>query len=123
MTEIILSAATGSATIDDTLRGVVGIFEMVFAKRIRSYYVEGSYADGTEVTTSDLDLTVVFKDRFRVDIERDTGAQLAGYCTTLSGVELDIELADEGQLADGVYPSLKMGSRCVYGEDRRDQSD
>ncbi|PLS78971.1 MAG: hypothetical protein CYG59_15680, partial [Chloroflexi bacterium] len=121
MTEIILSASTGSVTIDDMLRGVVGIFEMVFAKRIRSYYVEGSYADGTAVTASDLDLTVVFKDRFRDDIERDTAVQLAGYCAGLSGVELDIELADDGQLAEGVYPSLKMGSRCMYGEDRRDQ--
>ena len=121
MTEIVLSASTGSATIDDTLRGVVGIFELVFSTRIRSYYVEGSYADGTEVATSDLDLTVVFTDRFRDDIERDTAAQVVAYCTALSGLELDIELTDDEQLAEGVYPSLKMGSRCVYGEDRREQ--
>ncbi len=121
MTEIILSASTGSEPIDATLCGVVGIFETVFAKRIRSYYVEGSYADGTEVTTSDLDLTIVFKDRFRDDAERDTAAQLAGHCAALSGVELDIVLTDDGQLAEGVYPSLKMASRCVYGEDRREQ--
>ena len=120
MTEVILSASTGRAPIDDRLRGVVGIFEMVFARRIRSYYVEGSYADGTEVTTSDLDLTVVFRDGFRDATERDTAAQLAGYCAALGGVELDIELTDDKQLAGGVYPSLKVGSLCLYGEDRRD---
>ena len=121
MPEIVLTDSTGSAAVDDRLRGVIGIFEMVFAERIRSYYLEGSYADGTEVTTSDLDLTVVFKDRFRDDVERESAAELAGYCTALSGVELDIELADDGKLAEGVYPSTKMGSRALYGEDRRDQ--
>jgi predicted nucleotidyltransferase len=110
MTEIILSASTGSEPIAAMLRGVVGIFEPMFADRIRSYYVEGSYADGTEVPTSDLDLTIVSKDRFRDNAERDTAAQLAGHCAGLSGVELDIVLRDDGQLAEGVYPSLKMAS-------------
>jgi hypothetical protein len=34
-------------------------------------------------------------------------------------MELDIEITDEATPAQGVYPSLKMGSLCLYGDDRR----
>lgn len=119
VTDITLSASTGSTTVDDMLRGIIGIFEMMFPDRIHTYYIEGSYANGTEVTASDLDLTIVFKDSFHDDLERDIAIQFGSYCTAVSGVELDIDLVDDGQLAAGVYPSLKMGSRCIYGEDRR----
>ncbi len=50
---------TGLTTIGNeraqrVLRAMIGVFEMVFPERIRATYVDGSYADGTEVTTSDL---------------------------------------------------------------------
>jgi len=35
-------------------------------------------------------------------------------------VEIDIVIADEEDLSRGAYPTLKLGSRCVYGEDIRD---
>ncbi len=119
MTNVTLSASVGSTTTDAIIRGVIGIFETAFAGRIRSCYVEGSYADGSAVAMSDIDLTVVFKDRFVGDAEREAATRLAGYCAAVSGVELDIELADDVQLAAGVYPSLKDGSLCPYGVDRR----
>lgn len=34
-------------------------------------------------------------------------------------MELDIDLTDEAGLAGGVYPALKEGGRCLYGEDQR----
>ena len=45
---------------------------------------------------------------------------MADHCAAVSAVELDVNLVDDAALAAGVYPALKYGSRCVYGEDRRD---
>lgn len=119
MTDTTLSASVGNAATDVLLHGVVGIFETAFAGRIRSWYLEGSYADGSALATSDIDLTIVFKDRFASDAEREAATRLAASCAMVSGVELDIALADDAGLAAGVSPMLKEGSLCLYGEDRR----
>jgi hypothetical protein len=102
------------------LGGLLGIFETAFPGRIRSCYVEGSYADGTELATSDIDLVIVFKDQFAGATERDRAQSLAEHCAAVSSVELDISLVDDTALKEGVYPATKYGSRCVYGEDRRE---
>ena len=52
--------STGSALADRVLEEVVALFERVYPGRVAAYYVEGSYADGTAVATSDLDVTIVF---------------------------------------------------------------
>lgn len=70
MSDVTLSASVGSTAADAVIRGVIGSFETAFAGRIRSCYVEGSYADGSAVATSDIDLTVAFRDRFAGDAER-----------------------------------------------------
>jgi hypothetical protein len=108
-----------STTADTLIGGLMGIYETAFPGRIRSCYVEGSYADGTELTTSDIDLTLVFKDRFTSAAEHEHAARLAEHCAAVSSVEIDIQLADDAELAKGVYPAIKFASRCVYGEDRR----
>lgn len=120
MTEIVLSTSMGSPIVDGVARGLVGIFETAFPGRLHSYYVDGSYVDGTVVTTSDVDLTIVFRECFRDAAEQHRAEDLAGYCAALSGIELDIAITDDATLAHGVYPSLKMSSLCLYGEDRRD---
>ncbi len=119
MADSILSASTGDATADRIMHAVVGIFETTFNGRLRSCYIDGSYADGTETARSDLDVTIVFKDRFTDDAERDRAARLADYSAALSSLELDIEVIDDAEVEAGVYPSLKGASRCLYGEDRR----
>ncbi len=47
--------------VDATLQNIIKTFE------IRAYYVEGSYADASNVTTSDLDVLLIYKDRFEDD--------------------------------------------------------
>jgi len=40
-------------------------FTATFPERIRAVYIQGSYADNSNVNTSDMDLLIVFKDRFQ----------------------------------------------------------
>jgi predicted nucleotidyltransferase len=103
---------------NNALRAIIGIFETTFPELVRGYYVEGSYADRSEVTTSDIDLMIVFKgDMAEVNARAEA---LASYCCALSSVELDIGVIDEMQLTAGATPYFKMGSVLIYGEDIRD---
>jgi len=119
--DIILAASTGSAIADHIMCAIIGLFDLAFPGRLRSCYIDGSYADGTETARSDIDVTIVFKDRFADDAERDRAVRLAGYSAALSSLELDVEVTDDAQVAVGVYPSLKGASLCLYGEDQRAQ--
>ena len=110
---------TGNTRVDQILSGTVGIFEAVFPERIGGYYVEGSYANRTGLTTSDIDMTTVFKDCFTGEAERTRAARLSDYCASLSAIQLDIAVVDEAELAQGMSPTLKLGSLFIYGEDRR----
>ncbi len=69
MDTITLLNATGDPHVDGLLRGVIDRFETAFSARIRCHYLKGSYTDGSAVSTSDLDLAVVFKDKFGSDLE------------------------------------------------------
>ncbi len=105
--------------VDAALQNVIQAFETNFSQRIRAYYVEGSYADASNVTTSDLDVLLIFKERFEDD-EAQKAEELVIQCETESRLELDIEWVDERSLANGVSPTLKFGSSFIYGEDIRD---
>ncbi len=117
MQDIILLEPTANEQTNNALRATIGIFETAFPGQIRGYYVEGSYADQSEVTTSDIDLVIVFKGdmaEVRTQVEA-----LAHHCCTLSFVELDIDLLDEKGLSTGATPYFKLGSVLIYGEDIR----
>jgi hypothetical protein len=116
-----LVASLGGTAVDEALRGLIGVFELAFSGRIRAYYVEGSYADRSAVATSDIDLTVIFKDRFVDEDESDAARRLRSYCADLSAFELDLDIIDEAQAEHGVFPSLKLAGVCVYGEDIRER--
>ena len=59
-----LTHSTGYEPADSVLEDIVTCFEDTFPTRVVGYYVEGSYADQTAITTSDLDLTIVFRTGF-----------------------------------------------------------
>ena len=105
--------------VDRDLRQAVDAFEVAFPGRVRGYYVEGSYADQTGVASSDLDLTIVFRDRFAGEAERQRAAALAAACADTSRVELDVVFLEEAALAGGADPMFKLASRLVHGEDIR----
>jgi hypothetical protein len=116
-----LSTSSGSQAADTVLCGLIGIFEMRFPGRIRAYYAEGSYADRTAISTSDIDLVLIFKDCFVDADEAGTARQLGAYCASLSAFELDLEIIDEQQVARSAFPTLKLASVLLYGEDIRDR--
>src|SRR5262249_19669289 len=60
MKPITLCCSTGSERADTILRGLIGIWEIVFPDRIRGYYLAGSYSNGSATPTSDLDLIVPY---------------------------------------------------------------
>ena len=114
-----LANPTQDNLVNALLQNIIKIFEAEFPQRIRAYYVEGSYADASSVTTSDLDVLLVYKESFKSD-EAQKAEELARQCEAESMLELDIECVDEHSLAMGVSPTLKLGSSFIYGEDIRD---
>jgi hypothetical protein len=119
--EIALIATTENARVDALLREIVTHFEAAFPGRVRGYYVIGSYGDASNVSTSDLDLDIVFKRRFESDDERERARDLCATLQTRTEMELDLDIGDEEGLRDGVSPNLKLAGLCIYGEDIRDQ--
>jgi len=98
------------------IRDAVATFEAAFPGRVGASYVEGSWADGTMVETSDLDLVVIFRGE-RSASERQQSAALRAACQQRSPLELDLTILDETALARGVSPQLKLGAHLVYGDD------
>ncbi len=121
MNEIALAVTTGNTGVDALLREIVARFEAEFAGRIRGYFVIGSYGDASNVSTSDLDLDIIFKDRFANEDERTRVRNLYAALQAQTAVELDVDIGDEVGLRAGLPPNLKLASTCVYGEDIRHQ--
>ncbi len=119
METVHLLNTTCNEQVDNLLRDVIGIFERAFPERIRGYYIEGSYADVSSVATSDIDMIVVFKSHFSDDEEKRQVQQVNEACRLLSSVEFDAEIIDEERLKRGIWPTFKMGSMLIYGEDIR----
>jgi predicted nucleotidyltransferase len=117
MSDIALLATTGHARVDAILRAIVTDYEAAFAGRVRGYYVIGSYADGSSVEHSDIDLMLVFKGRLD-DAERERAGAVTEECATRSAIRLDLWPCGEANLT-GETVALKLGSVLVYGEDIR----
>ncbi len=112
---------TGTPCIDTMLRGTVGIFEAAFPGRVRGYYLFGSYADGSAIGISDLDLFVVFKEDFIDNQEADRARRLWHAYSQLSAVPCDLLSFSERYLFTEGHSRLKAASRILYGEDVRER--
>jgi predicted nucleotidyltransferase len=100
-------------------QSIVAAFTQQFPRRVRACYLLGSAADGSELRTSDLDLTLIFAGVFATPEERDAAMRLITSLSSHAPVELDIEIADEQTLASGLDPNLKFAATLLYGEDIR----
>lgn len=123
MVQLELIESTGDRRHDQVALGVVGTFEIAFPGRVRGYYLRGSHASGSSIAGSDLDLFVIFKDRFADRDEYDRAHALCGHCARLAPVLLEIVLTGERGLrrpdAVAVALNLKLATRLLYGDDIR----
>jgi len=119
-----LTASTGDDRVDAFLRDTARMFERYYPGRLKACYVVGSYAYGAAAPSSDLDLTVVFRDAFLDGAERRQATQsFLDHAADWSDA-LDTDLQDEVTLRhtngdSSVGPVLKYGSLLTYGEDIR----
>jgi hypothetical protein len=113
-----LAVSTGSAGMDALVKDTLSRVLDALPDRLRAVYALGSYADESAVPTSDLDLVFIVAGRFQDDERARIRARLAA-CAARAVGELDGEVVDEARLAVGVSPTLKLGSRLLWGEDVR----
>jgi hypothetical protein len=109
-----LRDSTGSPAADEQVRRVVGAFEAAFPGRVRGYYVIGSYADGSAVRISDLDLVVLFKSHIG-PAEQQASRRVARSLGTSTLPRLDLTVSGEAE-PTWEKAHVKLASRHVYGE-------
>lgn len=98
------------------LDGIVGLVEMLLPGRVRAYYLTGSYAEGTAVPHSDLDMIVIFKGEYEPG-EADRLRELRHLASQLAPMRLDLTPKCEADLLAKGATGLKLGGKFVAGED------
>ncbi len=127
-----LRSVTGNEQFDDLLRGLVSLCEMTFPGRIRSYYLGGSFSDGTAVGydrspgSSDVDLFVLFRGTVQ-QAEEIVFQRLVAACRLISPIQVDAHAYSEDDLLrqsgrDVTQTSflnalIRVASMLIYGDD------
>jgi len=115
-----LQASTGSAQVDKIIADVVSSFATVMPGQVRGFYVAGSYAEGTPVPGSDIDLIAVL----RKNDDEELARRVAEACIARSPIRLDLVALTAEALAERflpLVPAFKMGTLLVVGEDMREE--
>jgi len=116
MKDVLLQGSLGHSQIDTVVLKVIQMYENAFPEQIAAYYIEGSYADQTYLLTSDIDLVIIFHNRFAHEDTRQAAEQL-WESNHRGATEVDITVLDEYSLQEGVHPGLKLSGRLIYGQD------
>jgi hypothetical protein len=123
MIPIELIYKTGRQQIDDIICGIIGIFEAAFSGRIRSYYLVGSYADGSATAVSDIDIRIIFKGDFEPG-EVEQIRYVRSCLRLISPVEIDCPPLSEARLInddDWLHEplGLRAGGQLLFGDEIR----
>lgn len=113
-----LLCSTGDQKVDEILRGTIGLFEAAVPGGVAGYYLAGSYANGTAVSTSDIDF---FYD-LRVPAAELTPEEAHRCLAVASLVDLisPIEIHPGLVHAPVDWVVMRQGTH-LYGDDRRSQ--
>jgi len=117
MTSIDLLHSTGLEHVDELLRGFIDLCELTFPERIYSYFLLGSYSDGSAVEDSDVDMGVLFKGQFQ-EGERAYFNQFLFDCNSISPIRLDVTPLAEASYTEAT-PGVKA-AHILYGADALD---
>lgn len=120
MSNVRLLFETADERVNNILGGTIGLLEAAFPNRLRACYLTGSYADGSAVPSSDIDLFVLFRRAMRDD-EEAKALYVGNCCTMLSPIGIDLYPNAENQLSWFATVFIKHASRLLYGEDIRDK--
>ncbi|MEZ4592067.1 MAG: nucleotidyltransferase domain-containing protein [Chloroflexota bacterium] len=101
---------------DRLTTAVVSLVELVFPGRVRACYLTGSYAEGTAVPHSDLDLIIIFKGHC-LPGEADRLRQLRHHANQLAPLRLDLTPQCETDLMANGATGLKLSGKFLAGED------
>ena len=103
-------------SVEDIVNGVTNVIRSCFRDRILSIYVSGSLNRAEITPTSDIDITVVFRDRMS-DAEYNQFMQLRQGLQVLSPLRLDMWSEAEEKLRDRPANKALRSAMCIYGED------
>jgi predicted nucleotidyltransferase len=127
MNEIALIYSTHNSRIDHILKAIIGYCELLFPERIRGYYLQGSYATGDATSVSDIDMTLLFREDFVDEEERQRAWQVDTLSEWLVGRQLDIIPFPESRLSSSeiedvvLIEQFREGARLLYGEESRSE--
>ena len=131
-TEIMLQYSTENQQIDRILKGITDVFETVFPDRVQACYLRGSYAHGTAVSTSDVDVVFIFKEDFISCEEEERARRLCRQLSLIGSARLDAIARSEAQLLSdsdtgipksqvAIQVSIKIASKLLLGKDIREK--
>jgi hypothetical protein len=120
MEQVTLVGMTEDMRLNAALYGFVGLAEMAFPGRIRAYFMLGSHVTTEAVGASDVDIVMVFQDRFQ-EGERERFELFRSYIGPLAHLPLDVTSAEETRLLTDGAVNLKQSSLLLMGEDLRER--
>ena len=107
--------SSGDPKVDRLLSGAIGLYVSAFPGRMRAAYLFGSYADGSVVPGSDVDLDLFFENPLN-EAELKRFWEIARDILLLTPVRLDSRPLGMKHLKNGAPPTLRDG-RIIYGVD------
>jgi predicted nucleotidyltransferase len=116
---LVLAGSSGAGPIDAFLCRLVGAFEAALPGRVRAYYLIGSYADGSAVPCSDLDVVVLVKGRLERADEALAWAVGDRYALR-APARLDLAIGGEDDVS-WEKRHVKLASVFLYGQDIRER--
>lgn len=120
MEDVTLEGMTEDMNLNANLYGFVGLAEMSFPGRIRAYFMLGSHVTSEAVGASDVDLVMVFRERF-LEGEPERFELFRRYVNMLGRSPLDVSAVEEARLLVDGAGNLKESSLLLMGEDIRER--